>query len=118
MIKWMIKAHRTEIGCQGGLPTQPQASGRLGPLLRVAGNKTVAELVDCHAAGHTLGRSDTASWLEHRRPVVFDADHGPSSRAGQLECLLGARGVVKLALGVIMQHQQPQRRPAGLLGEG
>jgi len=32
--------------------------------------------------------------------------------------LLGARDVVELAVRVIVQDQQPQARPPGLLGEG
>jgi hypothetical protein len=30
---------------------------------------------------------------------------------GQLECLLGACGVVELAVGVVVSYQQPQARP-------
>ena len=90
-----------QLGCYGS----PIATPNLDALAAVA-----------VAPRHTLGRSDTASWLEHRRPVVLDADHGPAVGAGQLECLLGTHEVVELAVRIIVQHQQPQARPAGLLG--
>src|SRR5215217_237563 len=84
----------------------------------------------CHAPGSSqrgrarpralivLDRGTAAPrWLEHGGPVLVDADHGPAVGAGQLEGLLGAAGVVELALGVVVQHQQPQPRPGRAAGE-
>ena len=42
---------------------------------------------------------------EDRRPVVLDADHGPPGDARPLEGLLGAGGVVELALGIVVQQE-------------
>ena len=39
------------------------------------------------------------------------------SGVGSLERLLGAGGVVELALGVVVEDEQPQGRPVGVLGE-
>jgi hypothetical protein len=49
--------------------------------------------------------------VEHGRPVAPDADHRPSLRLGLLQGALGPCGVVELALGVVVQHQQPQPGP-------
>ena len=54
----------------------------------------------------------SAEVREHRRPVVLDADDRPALGARRVECLLGAAGVVELALAVVVVDEQAQRRPA------
>jgi hypothetical protein len=50
-------------------------------------------------------------------PVVLDTDHGPPIGLSLAERLLRTRGVVELALGVVMQEEEPQCRPVGVVGE-
>ena len=50
---------------------------------------------------------------KHLGPVVLHADHGPALLLGRCQRLLGARDVVELAFGVVVQDQHPQRRAVG-----
>src|SRR4051812_3994824 len=43
---------------------------------------------------------------EDALPVVPDAGDGPAVRGRSLEGLLGAGGVVELAIGVVVKHEQ------------
>ena len=62
------------------------------------------------AARRKVSTAAPHSGGEHRRPVVLDADDGPAVRLRALERVLGARRVVELALGVVVEDEQPERR--------
>lgn len=50
-------------------------------------------------------------------PVLPNTDHGPPVGFGSSECLLTTAGVVELALGVIVEYEEPQCRLVGVVGE-
>src|SRR4051812_41300380 len=62
-------------------------------------------------------RLRAAERLEDGGPVILDACHRPAVAVGALERLLGAGRVVELAVGIVVQHEQPQERPGLMLGE-
>ena len=62
-------------------------------------------------AGGERGVATRRSRLaEHGRPVVLDAHDRPALRGRRLQRALGAGGVGELALRVVVQHEQPERR--------
>src|SRR3954452_15178118 len=54
---------------------------------------------------------------EHLGPVVADAYDRPALAVGSFERLLGAGGVVELALGVVVEEEQAQEWPVAVLRE-
>src|SRR3954471_11476298 len=63
------------------------------------------------------GESGCCERSEDGVPVVADADDRPTLVGGSPERFLGAGGVVELALGVVVEHEQAQRRPVLALAE-
>src|SRR3954447_25658963 len=63
------------------------------------------------------GTDEQERGSEDRAPVVLHADDGPVVAGRLLQGLLGPGGVAELAVGVVVQDQQPQERLVGVPGE-
>src|SRR5207342_2685842 len=71
----------------------------------------------CRSAGRDRRGFDRLRWSEDRGPIVPDADDGPAIGARLRKRLVCAGRVRELALGVVVDDQQAERRLVIVLGE-